>query len=422
MKKFIIHGGRKLRGTVKVSGSKNATLPIMAASILADAPCVISDIPLVQDIKTMGKLLGELGARVEYTDKNVKIDTNKINNYKAPYELVKTMRASIYVLGPLLAKYGNAVVSMPGGCAIGLRPVDLHLKGLEKLGAKIKIEHGYIIAKAKKLTGATIVFDKISLGATINVMLAATMADGTTILKNASKEPEVIDTINFLNAIGANVHGAGTDTLTITGVKKLNGIDSYSVIPDRIEAATLIAAAVITNGNVTVERLKPEQLTLFFEKLKDTGSKFNIENSRVFIYPYKNRLKSVDIITEPYPGFPTDVQAQWMALMSIATGRTIIKETIWENRFMHAFELGRMGADIKIDGNTAIITGVKKLTGANVMASDLRASAALIIAALAADGITEIRRVYHLDRGYENLDQKLAMLGAEINVVNEGSL
>ncbi|MBP7792948.1 MAG: UDP-N-acetylglucosamine 1-carboxyvinyltransferase [Candidatus Goldbacteria bacterium] len=422
MKKIIIHGGRKLRGTVKVSGSKNATLPIMAASILADAPCVISDIPLVQDIKTMGKLLGELGARVEYADKNVKIDTNKINNYKAPYELVKTMRASIYVLGPLLAKYGNAVVSMPGGCAIGLRPVDLHLKGLEKLGAKIKIEHGYIIAKAKKLTGATIVFDKISLGATINVMLAATMADGTTILKNASKEPEVIDAINFLNAIGANVHGAGTDTLTITGVKKLNGIDSYSVIPDRIEAATLIAAAVITNGNVTVERLKPEQLTLFFEKLKDTGAKFSIENSRVFIYPYKNRLKSVDIITEPYPGFPTDVQAQWMALMSIATGRTIIKETIWENRFMHAFELGRMGADIKIDGNTAIITGVKKLTGANVMASDLRASAALIIAALAADGITEIRRVYHLDRGYENLDQKLAMLGAEINVVNEGSL
>jgi UDP-N-acetylglucosamine 1-carboxyvinyltransferase len=422
MKKFVIHGGRKLRGTVKVSGSKNATLPIMAASILADAPCVISDIPLVQDIRTMGKLLGELGASVEYIDNNVKINAYKINNYKAPYELVKTMRASIYVLGPLLTKYGNAVVSMPGGCAIGLRPVDLHLKGLEKLGAKIKIEHGYIIAKAKKLTGATIVFDKISLGATINVMLAATMADGITILKNASKEPEVIDTINFLNAMGANVHGAGTDTLTITGVKKLNGIDSYSVIPDRIEAATLIAASVITNGNVVVERLKPEHLTLFFEKLKDTGAKFNIENSRVSIYPYKNRLKSVDIITEPYPGFPTDVQAQWMALMSIASGRAIIKETIWENRFMHAFELVRMGADIKIDGNTAIITGIKKLTGANVMASDLRASAALIIAALAADGITEIRRVYHLDRGYENLDQKLAMLGAEINVVNEGSL
>lgn len=422
MKKFIIYGGRKLKGTVKVSGSKNATLPIMAASILTDAPCIISNIPLVQDIKTMGKLLNILGAQVEYSDKNIKITSDKIKNYKAPYELVKTMRASIYVLGPLLTKYGQAIVSMPGGCAIGLRPIDLHLKGLEKLGANIKVEHGYIIAKAKKLRGTTIVFDKVSLGATVNIMLAATLASGITILKNASKEPEVVDTINFLNSIGADIQNAGTDTLKITGVKSLKGANGYSVIPDRIEAATLITAAIITKGNVIVDGLKSEHLTLFFEKLTETGAKFKIENSKIHIFPYKGRLKGIDIITEPYPGFPTDIQAQWMALMSIATGRTMIKETIWENRFMHAFELARMGANIKIDGNTAIITGIKKLTGANVMASDLRASAALIIAGLAADGITEVRRVYHLDRGYENLEQKLRALGAKIDVVNEGEL
>ncbi len=422
MKKFIIYGGRKLKGTVQVSGSKNATLPIMAASILSDSPCIISNIPLVQDIKTMGKLLGGLGSDIEYMDKNIKINSARIKNFKAPYELVRTMRASIYVLGPLLAKYGQAVVSMPGGCAIGLRPVDLHLRGLEKLGADIKIEHGYIVAKAKKLKGTTIVLDKVSLGATVNIILAATLASGTTILKNASKEPEVIDTINFLNSIGANIQGAGTDTLKITGVKNLSGSNGYSVIPDRIEAATLIAAAIITRGNVIVEGLKTEHLTLFFEKLIEAGAKFKIENSKIHIYPYKGRLKGVDIITEPYPGFPTDIQAQWMALMSIASGRTIIKETIWENRFMHALELVRMGADIKVDGNTAIITGIKKLTGASVMASDLRASAALIIAGLAASGITEVRRVYHLDRGYENLEQKLSALGAKIEIINEGEL
>ena len=422
MKKFVIYGGKKLKGTVKVSGSKNATLPIMAASILSDEPCNISNIPLVQDIKTMGKLLNVLGAQIEYNGNNIKIISDKIKNFKAPYELVKTMRASIYVLGPLLAKYGEAIVSMPGGCAIGLRPIDLHLKGLEKLGAKINIEHGYIIAKAKKLKGTTIVFDKVSLGATVNIMLAATLADGITIIKNASKEPEVVDTINFLNSIGADIQGAGTDTLKITGVKKLKGSNDYSVIPDRIEAATLIAAAIITKGNVVVQGLKPEHLTVFFEKLNETGAKFKIQNSEVIIKPIKERLKSVDIITEPYPGFPTDIQAQWMAMMTIASSRTIIKETIWENRFMHALELARMGAKIKIDGNTAIITGINKLSGASVMASDLRASAALIIAGLAADGITEIRRVYHLDRGYENLQNKLKSLGAKIEVINEGTI
>ncbi|MCX8093770.1 MAG: UDP-N-acetylglucosamine 1-carboxyvinyltransferase [Candidatus Goldbacteria bacterium] len=419
MKKFVIYGGKKLKGKVKVSGSKNATLPIMAACILADGQSVISDIPLVQDIKTMGKLLEVLGATVEYQDKNIKITPDTIKNYKAPYELVKTMRASIYVLGPLLTKYGQAIVSMPGGCAIGLRPIDLHLKGLEKLGASIKIEHGYIIAKSKKLKGNTIVLDKVSLGATINIMLAATLASGTTIIKNASKEPEVVDTINFLNSIGADIQGAGTDTLIIKGVRNLKGSQGYSVIPDRIEAATLITAAIITKGDVFVYGFKPEHLTLFFEKLKESGAKFKLENSGVHIFPYKSRLKGIDVITEPYPGFPTDIQAQWMALMTVASGRTIIKETIWENRFMHALELARMGADIKIDGNTAIITGVKKLTGANVMASDLRASAALIIAGLTAEGITEVRRIYHLDRGYENLYQKLASLGAKIDVMDE---
>lgn len=422
MKKFIVYGGRKLKGTIKVGGSKNATLPIMAASILTDAPCIISNIPFVKDIKTMGELLSILGAQVEYFDKSIKITSDKIKNFNAPYELVKTMRASIYVLGPLLTKYGQAIVSMPGGCAIGLRPIDLHLKGLEKLGASIKVEHGYIIAKAKRLRGATIVFDKVSLGATINIMLAATLASGITILKNASKEPEVVDTINFLNSIGANIQSIGTDTLKITGVKSLKGVEKYSVIPDRIEAATLITAAIITKGNVIVDGLKSEHLTLFFEKLTDAGAKFKIENSKIHIFPYKDRLKGIDIITEPYPGFPTDIQAQWMALMSIARGRTMIKETIWENRFMHALELSRMGADIKIDGNTAIITGIKKLTGASVMASDLRASAALIIAGLAANGITEVRRVYHLDRGYEHLEQKLRALGAKIDVVNEREL
>jgi UDP-N-acetylglucosamine 1-carboxyvinyltransferase len=422
MKKFIIKGGKKLKGRVQVSGSKNATLPIMAAAILSDEPSTITGIPLVRDIKTMAELLKILGANVLIEGRNLTIEPAGINNFKAPYELVKTMRASIYALGPLTTKYGEAKVSLPGGCAIGLRPIDLHIMGIKKLGAKIEIKHGYVKATAKRLKGATIVFDKVSLGATVNVMLAATLAQGVTVLKNASKEPEIMETVSFLNAMGAKIEGSGTDTLTITGVDKLHGAKNYQVIPDRIEAATLITAAVITRGDVIVENLKPDQLTAFFEKLKEAGAKFEIEGNSVHVRPYKGQLQAIDIKTEPYPGFPTDIQAQWMALMSLAEGDSVVTENIWENRFMHVQELVRMGAEIKVDGSTAIISGVKKLSGADVMASDLRASAALILAGLAAEGATEIRRVYHLERGYEALEQKLQALGADIKVESEDGL
>ena len=422
MKKMVIRGGRALKGTVRAGGSKNATLPIMAAALLSDEPSTISGIPMVRDIRTMSELFKILGAKA-YVDNNMlHLQPDTIKNFSAPYDLVKTMRASIYVLGPLLGKYGKARVSLPGGCAIGLRPIDLHLMAMKKLGAKIEIKHGYVIASAKKLKGAKIVFPKTSLGATVNAMLAAVLAQGKTILENASKEPEITEAINFLKQMGAIIEGAGTGTITITGVKSLNGVKNYNVIPDRIEAATLIAAAVITKGTVSVENVYAGHLELFFDKLKEAGARFEIKGSCVRVKPHKGRLKGVDITTEPYPGFPTDIQAQWMALMTLAQGGAIIKEKIWENRFMHVPELARMGADIKIDGNTSVVTGVKKLSGANVMASDLRASAALIIAGLAAEGETEIRRIYHLERGYENLELKLAGLGANIRLENEDSI
>ena len=422
MKKMVLHGGRVLKGNVRVSGSKNATLPIMAASLLSDSPSTITGVPMVRDIRTFSELIKILGANAYLESNMLHIQPDTINNFKAPYELVKTMRASIYALGPLLAKYGQAKVSMPGGCAIGLRPIDLHLMAVKKLGAKIEIKHGYVIATAKKLKGAKIVFPKASLGATVNTLLAASLADGVTIIENASKEPEVVDLCNFLQAMGAPISGAGTGTISIKGSRKLNGVKNYKVIPDRIEAATLIAAAVITKGSVTVENVMPQQMSLFFEKLKDSGSGFDIKGNSVKVMPHKGRLRGTDIATEPYPGFPTDIQAQWMALMTLASGDSIIKENIWENRFMHVLELARMGAEIKIDGNTAVITGVKKLSGASVMASDLRASAALILAGLAASGETQIRRIYHLERGYENLDAKLSALGADISLENEESV
>src|ERR1035437_258210 len=422
MKKMVIRGGRALKGTVRAGGSKNATLPIMAAALLSDEPSTISGIPMVRDIRTMSELFKILGAKA-YVDSHMPhVQPDTIKNFSAPYDLVKTMRASIYVLGPLLGKYGKAKVSLPGGCAIGLRPIDLHLMAMKKLGAKIEIQHGYVIASAKKLKGARIVFPKTSLGATVNAMLAAVLAQGKTVLENASKEPEIAETINFLKQMGAKIDGSGTGTITITGVKILNGVKNYNVIPDRIEAATLIAAAVITKGTVSVENVYTRHLELFFEKLKEAGARFEIKGNSVRVKPHKGRLRGVDITTEPYPGFPTDIQAQWMALMTLAQGGAIIKEKIWENRFMHVPELARMGADIKIDGNTSVVTGVKNLSGANVMASDLRASAALIIAGLAAEGETEIRRIYHLERGYENLELKLAGLGANIRLENEDSI
>lgn len=419
MKKMVIRGGRVLKGIVRTGGSKNATLPIMAAALLSDEPSTISGIPMVRDIRTMSELFKILGAKAFVESNMLHVQPDTINNFSAPYDLVKTMRASIYVLGPLLGKFGKAKVSLPGGCAIGLRPIDLHLMAMKKLGAKIEIKHGYVVATAKKLKGAKIVFPKVSLGATVNAMLAAVLAQGKTVLENASKEPEINEAINFLKEMGAKIEGIGTGTITITGVKSLHGVKKYNVISDRIEAATLIAAAVITKGTVTVENVCTQHLELFFDKLREAGAKFEIKDKSVLVKPHKGRLKGVDITTEPYPGFPTDIQAQWMALMTLAQGGTIIKEKIWENRFMHVPELARMGADIKIDGNTSIVTGVKKLSGANVMASDLRASAALIIAGLAAEGETEIRRIYHLDRGYENLELKLASLGANIKLENE---
>jgi len=419
MKTMVIKGGKKLKGEVSVSGSKNAALPIMAAALLSSGASVIKNVPNLTDIRTMSKLLTMLGAKVIYKEGTLTIDPKGVNNYKAPYELVKTMRASIYVLGPLTAKYGQAKVSLPGGCAIGARPIDLHLKGMQKLGAKVEMKHGYVKTTAKKLKGAVIPFDKVSLGATVNVMLAACLAEGITTIQNASKEPEVIDAINFLNEMGAQIQGAGTDTLIIKGVRRLNGVKGYSVIPDRIEAATLVSAAVMTKGDVTVKGLQPSHLSLFFDKLKDSGVKLKTGRDYVRVLPQKGAIRGVDITTEPYPGFPTDIQAQWMALMCTAKGDSVIKEHIWENRYMHVLELMRMGAQVKIDGSTAIVTGVKSLSGADVMASDLRASAALIIAALAAKGHTVVRRIYHLDRGYENLDKKLVSLGAEIRIEME---
>jgi len=419
MKTMVIKGGKKLKGEVSVSGSKNAALPIMAAALLSSGASVIKNVPNLTDIRTMSKLLTMLGAKVIYKEGTLTIDPKGVNNYKAPYELVKTMRASIYVLGPLTAKYGQAKVSLPGGCAIGARPIDLHLKGMQKLGAKVEMKHGYVKTTAKKLKGAVIPFDKVSLGATVNVMLAACLAEGITTIQNASKEPEVIDAINFLNEMGAQIQGAGTDTLIIKGGRRINGVKGYSVIPDRIEAATLVSAAVMTKGDVTVKGLQPSHLSLFFDKLKDSGVKLKTGRDYVRVLPQKGAIRGVDITTEPYPGFPTDIQAQWMALMCTAKGDSVIKEHIWENRYMHVLELMRMGAQVKIDGSTAIVTGVKSLSGADVMASDLRASAALIIAALAAKGHTVVRRIYHLDRGYENLDKKLVSLGAEIRIEME---
>jgi len=422
MKKMVIEGGKKLKGKVSVSGSKNAALPIMAAAILADGPCVINNVPDLTDIRTMAKLLKILGASVEFKDHTLVIDPAGIKKFTAPYELVKTMRASIYVLGPLTAKYKKAKVSLPGGCAIGARPIDLHIKGIQKLGARIELKHGYVSASAKKLKGANISFDKVSLGATVNILLASVLAEGVTTIENASKEPEVIDCINFLIAMGAKIKGAGTASLEITGVKKLSAVKGYSVIPDRIEAATFIAAAVITKGRVTVTGLNPGHLSVFLEKLGETGVRITAGKNKVDIFPYKGRIKALDIVTEPYPGFPTDIQAQWMALMCTAQGDSIIKETIWENRFMHVQELMRMGAAVRIQGNTAIVTGVKQLSGADVMASDLRASAALILAGLVAQGETVVRRIYHLERGYENLDLKLKNIGASVRIERENAV
>jgi len=418
VEKLIIRGQKRLSGKVAVSGSKNATLPIMAASLLTTETCRIKNIPNLSDIKTMANLLTALGAQVEFKDNSVIINARDKISIEAPYEIVNQMRASYYVLGPLLARFGQARVSLPGGCAIGPRPVDLHLRGMEQLGAEIRIEHGYIVAKANKLTGAkmTLAGNKgPSVGATANVMMAATKAKGKTIIAGAACEPEIVDLANFLCALGAKITGAGTPVIEIEGVKELSGAE-YEPIPDRIEAGTLACAAAITNSEIEITNLIPEQMVAVTEKLNAMGCSLQIQEKSLRV-GLSQRPFPTEIVTAPYPGFPTDLQAQFMALLTLSTGTSVVTENIFEARFQHALELNRMGAKISIKGNTAIIEGVEKLSGAPVMASDLRASAALILAGLAAEGETEISRIYHLDRGYEDLDGKLVKLGASIQRV-----
>jgi UDP-N-acetylglucosamine 1-carboxyvinyltransferase len=412
MDKIEIEGGKTLKGEVEVSGSKNASLPIMVASLLAKGRSRIYGVPDLMDTRTMTQVVRTLGAKAENVDGAWEVDPRGFSKVEAPYDLVRTMRASIYVMGPLLARLGKARVSLPGGCAIGARPINLHLSGFEALGAKVTLKHGYIEATAKKLRGARIVLDKPSVGASANLMMAAVLAQGTTYIHNGAQEPEIVDLANFLNRMGAKVTGAGTDCIEIRGVTSLSPCE-YSVIPDRIEAGTLICASALTGGSILIRRARLDHLGFLVEKFSQHGIQLAEEGGALRVLPGRAR-KAVNIFTMPHPGFPTDMQAQWMALMAVTPGTSVITETIWENRFLHVSELVRLGADIAIQGNSAVIKGVKKLSGAPVMASDLRASAALVLAGLAAGGRTTISRVYHLDRGYERLDEKLSRLGARI--------
>lgn len=412
MDEILINGGNRLAGEVRISGAKNSALPILASTILGGGECVITNVPRVVDVLTMGKLLGILGAKVSHEGNRAVIQADVIASTEAPYDLVKTMRASVLVLGPLIARWGEAKVSLPGGCAIGSRPVNLHLAGLARLGADISIEHGYITAKAKRLRGARIYCDTPTVTGTENLMMAASLAEGVTMLENAAKEPEIVDLADFLVRRGARVRGAGTDVITIEGVRELHGGD-HEVVPDRIEAGTYLAAAAMTHGDVTATYCRPSHLEAVLMKLREAGAEVREEKDTVRL-TMPSKLKGTDIKTLPFPGFPTDMQAQMVALMSLAEGTSVITETVFESRFMHVEELWRMGADIRVEGNRLVVTGCKTLTGAPVMASDLRASAGLIVAGLAAEGVTKIQRVYHLDRGYERLEEKLSALGADI--------
>lgn len=415
MQKIVINGGARLRGEVRVSGSKNAALPILASSLLAGGRSVYRNVPDLGDIRTMGKLLGKLGAQVDSGPRasgSLAVDTAGVNQLEAPYELVKTMRASVLVLGPLVARHGEARVSLPGGCAIGARPIDQHLKGLAAMGARIDLEHGYVRARCKRLRGATVVFDMVTVTGTENLMMAAALAKGVTTLENAAREPEVEELARVLNKMGARIRGGGTAVVTIEGVDELQPID-HAVIADRVEAGTLLVAAAVTRGNVLVKDCLPEHLDAVIAKLRACGVEVEAEAGGLRVRGH-GELKPADIATQPYPGFPTDMQAQFMVLMTRARGQSVLSETIFENRFMHVPELQRMGADIHIDGRTAVVRGPSKLTGATVMATDLRASASLVLAGLVAEGKTEVLRIYHLDRGYERLDRKLRALGADI--------
>jgi UDP-N-acetylglucosamine 1-carboxyvinyltransferase len=413
VQKIVIRGGARLLGEVRVSGSKNAALPILASSLLARGPSLFRNVPRLGDVRTMAKLLERLGAGVVEKPKGVvRVDTSELRGHVAPYELVKTMRASVLVLGPLVARYGRARVSLPGGCAIGARPIDQHLKGLEAMGAKIELAHGYVTARARRLRGATIVFDMVTVTGTENLMMAAALARGRTTLENAAREPEVEELARVLNKMGARVRGAGTSIITIEGVEELQPIE-HAVIPDRIEAGTLLVAAAITRGDVLVRDCLPEHLEAVIAKLRAAGAEVVAEGDGIRVRG-RSEFRPADISTQPFPGFPTDMQAQFMVLMTRADGQSVLAETIFENRYMHVPELQRMGADIVVDGRTAVVRGPTKLTGATVMATDLRASACLVLAGLIADGRTDILRIYHLDRGYDRLDVKLRGLGADI--------
>ena len=415
MDKIVIHGGQRLKGEVLVSGAKNAALPLLFATLLTAGQHRLSNVPQLRDIDTVARLLTTLGAKVEWRDGLFAVDADAIQSVEAPYDLVRTMRASVLVLGPLLARYGHARVSLPGGCAIGARPINLHLKGLEAMGAKITLDHGYVEARARRLHGARIYLDTPTVGGTENLMMAAALAKGTTVLENAAREPEIVDLANALNAMGGRVTGAGSDTVAIEGVDELRPLD-YAVMPDRIEAGTFMVAAAITRGDVKVKGAVAADLEALVAKLQATGTEI-IEEADGLRVKGPRRIESVDIKTQPHPGFPTDMQAQFMALMTLGQGTSVISENVFENRFMHVCELQRMGADISIEGHTATVKGVKELTGAPVMATDLRASASLILAGLAADNTTEVRRIYHLDRGYERIEEKLQKLGADITRV-----
>jgi UDP-N-acetylglucosamine 1-carboxyvinyltransferase len=417
MDKIVIRGGQKLRGTVAIGGAKNAVLPIMSACLLARGVSVITNVPGLKDVVTMKSVLERLGVKAEFGDHTLTIDTTSWEGTEAPYDLVRTMRASIYVLGPLLAARGKAKVSLPGGCAWGPRPVDLHIRAMQELGATIEIEHGYIIAETAGLKGKTIKFSIASVGATANTMMAASLAEGTTVIKNAAREPEITALAEFINKMGGKIRGAGTDTIEIAGVKKLRAAE-FPTIPDRIEAGTYMIAGAITAGRVDLEGCCPEHLEALTLNLRQAGVTVETSAGRVRVRG-KLDLSSVDVVTSPYPGFPTDLQAQYMALMTVAKGNCVISETVFKDRFTHVPEMRRMGADIKIEGNTAHVGYVKGLSGAPVMATDLRASAALVLAGLIADGETHISRVYHIDRGYEGIESKLGGLGARIERVPE---
>ena len=420
MDKLVIKGGNRLEGKVKISGAKNAALPILAASLLTSGEFILQNVPDLMDLRTMLRLLEYMGAETHNEPKTntVRVANRELTRIEAPYELVKTMRASSLVLGPLLARYGEARVSMPGGCAIGARPIDQHLMALEKMGAKITLEHGYVVAKAKRLVGQEIVFDMPTVTGTENVMMAAALARGRTVLENAAREPEVEELARVLNKMGARVTGAGTSMVTIEGVAKLDAVQ-HAIIPDRIEAGTLAVAAAMTEGDVLLLGCQGEHLEAVLHKLREAGARITSEDDGVRVRGPRE-IRGIEVKTQPHPGFPTDMQAQVMAMLLRAKGVSVITETIFENRFMHVPELARMGADIKIEGSTAVITGVAKLTGAPLMASDLRASAALVLAGLVAEGTTEVLRIYHLDRGYERLEKKLRKLGADIKRAKGG--